>query len=350
MTEQVIMKNTPDLLVSADSHVIEPSNLWAERLPPQLRDLAPSYPPRTTLQAHDGGLDPRVRAREMAMDGVSGEILYASLALKQFGLTDATLQESCFRIYNDWLIDYCAHTPERLFGVGTISTYRIDNAVQEAHRCRKAGMRGLMIWQVPPPELSFAGDHYERFWATAQELQMPVSMHTLTGMPYGPDMAKKSTDVTIHLAHSVNMKLLYANNALLQIITSGVLERFPRLKIVLVENEASWLPFVLSEWDKYCLKGKGHVSQMTMLPSEYFKRQVYATFFNDPPARLLFSGWGIDNCMWSNDFPHQNSTWPKSRDVIARDLGHLPGASRAKILHENVTRLYDLPAFAPVTD
>ena len=282
------------------------------------------------------------------MDGVSGEILYASLALKQFGLTDATLQKSCFRINNDRLIDHCAHIPDRLFGVGTISTYRIENAVREVHRRKKEGMRGVMIWQVPPPELSFATDHYERFWATAQDLQMPVSLHTLTGMPYGPDMAKKSTNVTIHLAHSVNMKSLYANNALLQIITSGVLERFPRLKIVLMENETSWLPFVLSEWDKCCLKVQAHVSQMTMLPSEHFKRQVYATFFNDPPARLLFNGWRLDNGMWSNDCPHKNSTWPRSRDVIARDLGHLPDTSRTKILYENVIQLHELPTPAPI--
>ena len=82
---------------------------------------------------------------------------------------------------------------------------------------------------------------------------------------------------------------------------------------------------------------------MLFRSSEYFRRQVYATFFNDPPASILFAKWGTDNCMWSNDFPHGNSTWPHSREVIRRDLGHLPAASRAKLLHENVSKLYDLP-------
>ena len=90
------------------------------------------------------------------------------------------------------------------------------------------------------------------------------------------------------------------------------------------------------------------VSQMKLLPSEYFKRQIFATFFNDPTTRILFPEWGTDNCMWSNDYPHSNSTWPKSREVIARDLGHLSEATRANLLHGNVTRLYNLPTLALV--
>ena len=343
------MNSNSELIISADSHVIEPHNLWAERLPPSLRGQAPHYTPHSGFQAHDGGANPTTRVKEMAMDGVSGEVLYASLAMNQFGLTDAALQEACFRVYNDWLIEYCSHVPDRLFGLGLISTYRIDNAIEEVKRCKKAGMRGVMIWQVPPEELSFATKHYEKFWATCQELQMPVSLHILTGIPYGPSLGETSSDVVLRLSWVVNMKLLHISNSLLQIIASGVLERFPRLKIVLVETEVSWLPYVISQWDRYLLKGNKHAGQMTMPPSAYFNRQVYATFFNDPPIRILFNEWGTDNCMWSNDFPHKNSTWPKSREVIARDLGRLPDASRAKLLQENVVRLYDLPVLEPVT-
>ena len=335
------------LLISSDSHVIEPSELWAERLPQSLRAQAPHYP-KHPFQAREGGANPVARIKEMAVDGVSGEILYPSLAMDQFGIKDAALQEACLGVYNDWLIEYCAHSPDRLFGIGTISTYHIDNAVKEAYRCKKAGMRGLMVWQIPPDELSFATDHYEKFWAAAQDLDMPVNLHILTGAPYGPGvLGQGGTNAPRRLTYLVNMKLLYASNALTQIIASGVLERYPRLKIVLVENEVSWLPFVLSQWDKYCARGTFE-SEMTMLPSEYFRRQVFATFFNDPPTQWLFDGWGIDNCMWSNDFPHKNSTWPNSREVIKRDLGRLSDASLAKLLHENVSKLYQLPAIKPV--
>lgn len=344
------MDATSNLLISADSHVIEPADLWAKRLPRSFRDQAPRYKEKTVFQAQEGGTDPVARVKEMAMDGVSGEILYPSLAMDQFGLPDAALQEACFRVYNDWLVEYCAHAPDRLFGVAPICTYRIDNAVKEVHRCKDAGMRGLMIWQVPPEDLLFTSDHYERFWATAEELEMPVSLHILTGVAYAPGVVgQEGRNAPLRLSFTVNKKLLYVTDALIHIIASGVLERFPRLKIVLVETEVSWLPFVLSQWDKYCARGI-YDTTMTMAPSEYFRRQCYATFFNDPPARSMFHEWGAYNCMWSNDFPHRNSTWPKSREVIRRDLGALPETTRTKLLHENVTRLFDLPAITPLAE
>lgn len=343
------MDSGSELLISADSHVIEPSDLWKERLPSQFRDKAPQYPPRdqSVFKVQEGGWNAKARVKEMAVDGVSGEILYPSLAMDQFGLTDAALQEACLAVYNDWLIEYCDYAPDRLFGVGAISTYRIDNAIREAQRCKDAGLRGLMVWQVPPEELSFATDHYDRFWAAAQEMEMPVSLHILTGAPYGPGAIPSGPRVartTFNFA--VNRKLYHAASGISDLIASGVLERFPRLKIVLVENEVSWLPFVISQWDKYYARIQD--SPMTMAPSEYFKRQIFATFFNDPPSRWLFREWGIDNCMWSNDFPHGNSTWPNSRKVIARDLGALSDATREKLLHANVTQLYELPAIVEV--
>jgi predicted TIM-barrel fold metal-dependent hydrolase len=102
-------------------------------------------------------------------------------------------------------------------------------------------------------------------------------------------------------------KLLYASNAVSDLIMTGVLERYPRLKFVLLENEVSWIPFYLTQYDKYW--GRGNLdSPLTMLPSEYFNRQFYAKFFNDPPARWIFDTWGSNNLMWSNDYPHPNST------------------------------------------
>jgi len=138
------------------------------------------------------------------------------------------------------------------------------------------------------------------------------------------------------------MKLLYASNALSDIILTGALERYPRLKVVLVENEMSWIPFYLAQYDKYLSRGNLE-SPLTLRPSDYFLRQVYATFFNDPPAAWTLPHWGADNCMWSNDYPHPNSTWPNSRQVIQRDLSHVPAEDRTKLLHGNVTRLYQLP-------
>ena len=211
-------------------------------------------------------------------------------------------------------------------------------------------MRGLMIWQVPPDEFSFATRHYEKFWAAAAELELPVSMHVNTGAPYAVGSADKwGRDLVQRLTKLVAVKSLHVQNTLIQIICSGVLARHPKLNFVLVENEMSWLPFFLWQLDRYYSRtGEFDNPGMTMLPSEYFQRQMYATFFNDPPSKFILGNWGTDNCMWSNDFPHKNSTWPNSSSVLDRDLGGLPGAVREKLVHGNVKRLYQLPDILPV--
>lgn len=335
---------TDELLISADSHVMEPHDLWAERLPRELREQAPQYPaPKVGegFQAHPGGQDPHARLREMAQDGVSAEVIYPTLGLNQFGLDDARLQEACFRVYNDWLIDYCQVATDRLVGVPSISIYNVDHAVAELERCKKAGLNGALIWQAPHPDLPFKSDHYERFWAAAQDLETPVSLHILTGHSY--HKAGLGGGGTETYRNSVNIKLLDAANALFDFIFFGILDRYPRLKLVTVETEISWLPFMVQQWDYYFRRFRGvNPPVIEEPPSFYCQRQLYATFFNDPVGGRMLEWWGQDTCMWSNDFPHPNSTWPNSRDVIARDLSHLPQDVRVKLLSENVLQLYNM--------
>ena len=337
-----------DLLISSDSHVIEDPKLWESRLPASLHDQAPHFSDRRdSASSHPGGWDPSAREKEMAVDGVSAEVLYPTLGLRLFELKDAALQEACFGIYNDWLMEYCAVVPDRLIGIPMISTYNIDHAIAELERCKNGGMRGALVWQVPPPELSFTSDYYDRFWAAAQEMDMPVSLHILTGHGYSSSPTRMHG--IDHYRSSVNLKVLEGANALLDLIFSGALERFPQLKLVLVENEIGWLPFFVEQWDRYWERHrKADPVPIDKLPSFYFDRQIYATFFNDPIGGHILSAWGQDNCMWSNDFPHPNSTWPNSREVIARDLGHLPPETLAKLAYSTVTELYSLKVPQPL--
>ena len=99
-------------------------------------------------------------------------------------LQDPELEQACVRVYNDWLMEYCSHAPDRLFGLALLTVQDIDEAIKEMERCRNAGFPGSVIWQVPPPELPFTSDHYERFWAAAQDLDMPVALHILSGFGY----------------------------------------------------------------------------------------------------------------------------------------------------------------------
>lgn len=343
-----------DVLISADSHVIEPSTLWVDRLDRRFAKDAPQFPLGAgSFLGHRGGFDPSARLSEMAEDGVSAEVLYPTLALNLFHLEHARLQEACFGVYNDWIAEYCAVAPERLVGIGAISVYDMDTAVGELERCKGLGLRGAVIWQLPPDDYAFYSEHYEPFWAAAQDLELPVSLHILTGFDWSRRVShdllagrtssaeERKKQGEFAFRGVVNQKLLSAMTALHDIVLSGVLERFARLKLVLVESEIGWIPFALSQWDKYHSRG-AMAETVPEAPSTYFARQVYATFFNDPPGTKQLGWWGAENCMWSNDFPHPNSTWPHSAKVIRRDLSELPEATRRQLLGGTCAELYRL--------
>jgi uncharacterized protein len=366
-----------ELIISADSHVIEVPDLWEKGMPSSLRERAPKAyfdekrdawmfgSPEVPVQAvgglfmagqrpdqiesfrragfsvaRPGGWDPIVRIKDMQQDGVAAEVLYPSLGLGLFCIKDATFQEALFRTYNDWIIDYCSKVPDRLYGIGLISMYDVDHAVAEMERCKKAGMVGTMIWQVPDPSLPFTSDHYERFWAASEANQMPIHLHILTG--FGDSMNRQTSHGIARYRIGVR-QTREIEDALFDIMFSGVLERYPQLKIVSVENEVGWIPFWIGQCDKG-FKRHRHAEKVPMnkLPSEYFYGQVYSTFFNDHVGGKLFSWWGADNCMWSNDYPHQNSTWPNSLAVIERDMANVAPTDRKKLLYTNVEKLYNL--------
>jgi predicted TIM-barrel fold metal-dependent hydrolase len=342
------------LLISSDSHVIEPEGLWRKELPAAFRAQAPDFGGQRRND-HPGAMDKSKRVAEMAADGVSAEVLYPTHGLRVLSLDDPALEHACCRVYNDWLSDYCRAAPDRLIGLAMLSMYDIDQAIREMERCRQAGMRGVVIWQVPPPELSFASDHYERFWAAAQDMNMPVNLHILSGHGYSRERAFPRTvsgdRAAVDVArNSVNDKVAQATDALYDFIFAGVFARFPRLKLVMVENEIGWMPFLLEQWDYYFKRNPSGRTDLLIArpPSEYFHDNVSATFFNDAVGGHLLSWWGADNCMWSNDYPHGNSTWGHSREIVARDLGDLPAPVRAKLVRENVAKLYNFPVPSPI--
>jgi len=142
------MAGIDGVIISADSHVMEPVDLWKKGVPEKYREAAPLFPPHKLgegFQRREGGQDPHARIREMEVDGLSAEVLYPTLLLKLYALNDAGLQQACFRLYNDWLIEYCSVARNRLIGIAAISVYDIDHGVRELERCRKAGLRGALV-------------------------------------------------------------------------------------------------------------------------------------------------------------------------------------------------------------
>jgi predicted TIM-barrel fold metal-dependent hydrolase len=334
-----------DLAFSADSHVVEDPSLWDGLVP------ADFWGPARGKNFHQraGGIDPVARVEEMAVDGVGGEVLYPSLGLKLFALEDAELQRRCFRRYNDWLAGFCATAPDKLLGVALIPTFDIDIAVAEFERTQGLGLRGALVWQTPHPDLPFMSRHYDPLWAAIEAYGDPLSVHILTGHNYSAQMgtpAPAGADplVTAIEAHrgSVGLKLLAVTDALMELMFSGVFDRFPRLRLIVVENEIGWLPFVLDQWDYYVDRfSEQRPLPISKKPSAYFGDQLFATFFRDPVGSQLLSWWGQDGCLWSNDYPHANSTWPESQQWIAEHLGHLPAPVVRRLVRDNTLGLYE---------
>ncbi|MFI9742996.1 amidohydrolase family protein [Streptomyces sp. NPDC052494] len=289
--------------------------------------------------ARAGGNDPVARMKDMAQDGVAAEVLYPSLAMSLFWLEDAAFQRACFRAYNDWLAEFTQQAPDRLAGLGLISLWDADEAVKELRRCRALGLRGAAVWASPAPERDFATDVNDRFWQEAQELGMPVSMHCLTGYRDSPRLFDYSTPLG-----RIQRNMGYPEeiqHSLTDLIFSGVLERFPRLQVVLAENDIGWVGYHLLHADRIYEKlGPVLNTTLTMPPGEYFRRQVHATFTDDEVGIATMGLLGSGNFLWGSDYPHYEGSWPHSQELLTRSFRNTPDDDRDRVVSRNCARLY----------
>lgn len=327
----------PDLVISADSHVTEPMDLW-KVLPADITARMPVMEPFGALP--DGGEDPVARIVDMDRDGLAAEVLYPTAALELYRF-EPDIQKAAFQLYNDWIANYCKHAPDRLIGVPMIAMHDVDAAIIELKRCYDMGLKGALIWQVPHPDLPLHSSHYNPFWAVAAEMNVPVNMHILTGHSYD------RTNLTgfERIRGSVNIKTHDAINCIHDMLWSGVFERHPTLKMVIVEAEIGWIPFILQQWDYYYHRHgrKGiHKFPISRTPTDIFNDHVFATFMDDTVGSYLLPHWGDRNCMWSSDYPHENTTWPNSKAFIAQQIGGLPMERQMRLASQNVIDLYGL--------
>lgn len=365
----------PYKIIDGDAHMCEPPNLWVERIDEKFRDRAPrvvkdpdgrrgsffvceDLPPLNVAGAFaagktfdkafleaglenalPGGWDPAARLTDMELDGVEAAVLYTTVGFVLFRIEDAEFQGACFRVYNDWLAEFCSYAPTQFAGLGLISLFDVERGRQELERCRKMGLRGAMVWACPPEDRPYSSPAYEPFWAAAQDLGMPLSLHLATGRRRESSLA--DTDRAEFWVNFV-VRPHEIQHSLLMLIFSGVLERFPRLKFVSAENDIAWVPHLLERADKYYRRlKKAYDAPLSLTPSEYFRRQCYATFIDDPMGLKTYHLTGsADNFIWSTDYPHQAATWPHSQEVLARDFQGVPEEDKRKIVRENTARLY----------
>lgn len=332
--------------ISADSHMSEPADLWEKRLPQALRERAPQVSVRdhTTGRDRAGGWDPYERLKDQAYDGISAEVLYSSRGTLAWVTGNVEMEEALCRAYNDWMIEFCSAAPERFWGLGQISLWNIDEATHELQRCRNAGLRGASIGLSPADELPYGSAHYERFWAACQDLAMPVSMHINSG-PGRRDFTPSSRSVL--MPDGVSGHKWDCMKAVGNMIAAGIFDRYPNLNVVVAEAGVGWIPFFAQEFDYYQDSftapnaGLGRQRSIEQPPSTYLYSNVYGAFIQDSVGCKLLPEYGLDTFMWSNDYPHGACVWPGATKFIAQDLGHLEPEARAKVLCENVARIYN---------
>lgn len=339
--------------ISADSHMCEPLDLWEKGLPAQFQDYAihVRHEYGKGFYARRGAYEPAPRLEDMARDGILAEVLYPTFA-KDMYKDDRPPEaaEACATVYNNWMIEFCQEAPDRLWGQAEICLWDSDRAVKELERCRSNGLVGSTIWMVPPADIPFSSDHYERFWAASQDLQMPVSMHINTGFGRYDANVRSTNTAQSRIANlkrtAMGHKQVTAD-ALTDLICSGVCERYPNLKIIVAEIEIGWIPFWLEEMDK-----RSRRNDLPLKPSEYFYRQCYATFTEDPVGGLLLQKYGQDSFLFSTDYPHVGTgdIWLYSDEVIEKTLSHLTPEVRAKVLRENTAKLYGKEVPAPLPE
>jgi predicted TIM-barrel fold metal-dependent hydrolase len=371
-------------VISADSHIVEPPDLYESRIEPKFRSRAPRIERHRTRtgQEYDawyldgvrvgtigsviqagrrfedpGSIDflgvwedvrkaayePHAMLEELEADGVWGACLQSSQGLFWYRLPDSELLSALCRAYNVWITDFCRAAPGRFKGIGMLNVDDVDDACQELERCAELGLAGAFIPVYPAAERPYRHASYDRLWWTAQDLEMPLLLHVAT-MRGGIPGSEFTIDINQLTAAGLANSDYWMRYSLTAMIFAGVFDRYPRLKVGSVEHETAWVPHWLRQMDfthrERPALGRAWKSRHAMLPSEYWQRNMFVEFMEDDCGIRLRDVIGVDNMLWGNDFPHAESTWPKSREFLDRIFAGAPDEDRRKITADNAARIF----------
>ncbi len=362
------MSERAQRLISADSHVNEPPDLWTSRVPARYAERAPRImafdagdawviegvddPITFGMNAcaglapeeqrswarfadiRSGGYDPKARLDEMARDDVDAEVLYPTPRLSQgvAANTDADLHHAMVRAYNDWLSEYVEYAPARFGGLAMLPNRGVGEAVAEIDRVwGRPGIRGFLMTAYPNGSLEPTADD-DKVWGALTERSAALNIHV-------------SLTLTMPAAHRSPLpgygRFFDAPNRIVQMIFAGIFDRFPSLQVVFAEVDSGWVPYFKEQIDGNFLRLRA-TSDFTIrdLPSRYVDRHVSTTFINDTLGVRLRHDIGVDRMLWSSDYPHISANWPNSRTVLLATFSGVPPAEADQILAGNAARLY----------
>src|SRR5499426_2040717 len=264
--------------------------------------------------------DPHLRIAEMERDGVDAGVM--------------------FRIYNDWLVEFCRHYPERQIGLACLPYGDVDAAVREIHRVAKLGLRGVELscsWDMEP----MWHPCWEPLWQAVNEVNLPLHFHTFPSV--SPKLREQYTGLTQRALMYSGLCLFQLSlaNILTALMGRAVFERYPRLRVVFGESGIGWIPYVLDRMD-FEYEDQYKDLPLKMLPSQYWRRQCKATFQYDRIGTKLIDEMGVETLMWGSDYPHPDGVWPESGKYITDQFSHLPADVTRKMTCENAGKFYGL--------
>jgi uncharacterized protein len=378
-------------VIDADAHIVEPPDLWTNRLAKKFADEAPhleyddvketmrwqvgrhrlaavgqyaiagwkeffpSYPP-SLEDADPACFDPAERLVRMDEHGIQTQLLFPNLlGFEIYGfldLADPELRIECVRAYNDYISDFCSAAPNRLIPQMYLPFWDIDASLQEMKRCADLGHKAVnfafQFEKIGLPVLR--SDHWHPILAQAQDLDLPITFHIGFASSSESDFAnaRSITDMRDFARHTA---LFMLGNAacIAEVIMSGLCDKYPTLRFVSVESGFGYIPYLLESLDwQYLNMGGRNQFKDFLMPSEYFRRQVYATFWFEGNLDRVADLYP-DNLMFSSDFPHPTSLSPgpnsvarNAKETIEANLSRIPEGLQRKLINENAAKVYRL--------
>jgi uncharacterized protein len=334
---------------TADGHAVRkarvPDAAWGdEREVNRQRDLqqAPIY--RDSL-AHD--FDPASQVRAMDVEGVDGAVLFRTFPVILDEALEPDYARDLARAWNDWITHFCRHDPARMKAAGVIPLHDVDYAVEETRRVvRELGHVGVCLTPEPHNGRHLHDPYYDPLWAELERLDTPATFHS----SQTPNLENVTNRFPGHPNASVLVGVFQNTPdemmTLASLIIGGVLERFPRLRVAMLEANCAWAPWLLYRMDeRWEQKGKWEKVQLSLKPSEYFLRQCYVAMDVDEYLVAdVIRRIGADNLVVSTDYPHQDSRYPEATNTLWETFERegIPAEARRKIMWDNCARLYGL--------
>ncbi len=293
---------------------------------------------------------PQERLKAMDADGVDYSVLYPTVAGhagQVFGrIADPDLELACVQAYNDFLIEEWAAASPRFIPQCLVPISSVDATVKEIKRAVAKGHKGV-IYPAVPMELRdvphINEPHYDPIWATCQALRVPVCFHAGASeeIQVAPSQNFAPSVAAAYRAISAPASTV---SVVVNLLISRILMRFPKLKVVFAESTLGWAAYLLEFTDYQAMNDQLPSEGYKLKPSELFQRQCYLTGWYDRAGVKTRGAIGVGNILWSTNFPSTTSTWPNTRDCIARSFEGVPPAERRQILWDNAAKLYRVPA------